>query len=71
MTSILRISEIKEILRKKRIKRKKKDAFLKKGLAKNFQPLRAKRAQLQTTDNNSKDYRLAVFFLEENSAQKL
>ncbi len=38
-----------------REERKKRDALLKKGLAENFQPLRAKRAGQQTTGNNSKD----------------
>ena len=39
-----------ERLREIREKRdKREDAFLKKGLAKNFQPLRAKRAQMQTS----------------------
>ncbi|MGN0618752.1 MAG: hypothetical protein ACI4J7_06995 [Ruminiclostridium sp.] len=50
-------------MRDKRDRRKKIFSLFEKRLAKNFQPLRAKRAARQTTGNNSKDLLPCCFFL--------
>ena len=39
----------REVERKREIREEREDALLKKGLAENFQPLRAKRAHRQTS----------------------